>query len=100
MNAVEGRSDHVLLRVRVQPKASRNAIRTETDGRVRVSVTAAPVDGKANKAVCAYVAKSLGLRKSAVALASGGQARDKVLRVTDTTEQELVCKLSAIASSR
>lgn len=68
------------LTVRVTPKASRNAITVEGD-RLRVYVTTAPTDGKANAAVIKLLAKALGVAKSRLVLVQGATSRDKVFRV-------------------
>lgn len=81
--------DDVLLRVRVQPRASRNCIRREPDGRIRVALNAPPVEGKANKALCAFLAKQFGLSKSAVLLESGERSRDKTLRLRNARAAEV-----------
>ena len=78
--ALEVKADHLLLRVRVQPKASRDAVSVQ-EGRVRVALTAPPVDGAANKALCAFVAKQLSVAKRSVRVASGGKSREKTLRI-------------------
>lgn len=70
-----------LLNVRVTPKASRDRIAV-ADGVVRIYVTAAPENGKANKRVCALVAKALGVPKSAVEVVRGQVSREKLLRIT------------------
>jgi hypothetical protein len=71
------------LPIRVTPKASANRIRIEErEGekpRVRVDVTVAPEDGKANKQVLKLLAKELGLPKSALSIARGHSSRDKVI---------------------
>ena len=46
------------LRVRLQPRASRSEIVGERDGALVVRVTAPPVDGKANAALCALLARA------------------------------------------
>ncbi len=51
MPAIEQRGDDVLLRVRVQPKASRVRYLVEK-GEIKITVTAPPADGLANKMVC------------------------------------------------
>jgi uncharacterized protein len=77
------------LRVRVTPRARRSELDGERDGALVVRVTAPPVDGRANVAACALVAKALGLAKSRVTIARGAGSRDKVLRVEGMTEREL-----------
>jgi uncharacterized protein (TIGR00251 family) len=70
-----------LLEVRVIPRARRDGVEGERHGRLLVRTSAAPVDGKANAAVCALVAAHLGLRARDVEVVSGARSRDKVLRI-------------------
>jgi len=72
------------VRLVVTPKASRNRIdgvRREADGglALRVAVTAAPEDGKANAAVIKLLAKAWRLPKGAFSIRAGAAARRKVL---------------------
>src|SRR5436309_14267306 len=77
------RPDDGLLRVRVQPRASRAAIGTwREDGTLTVRVTAPPVEGRANAAVGALLATALGVPVSAVRVVHGEHGRDQLVRVT------------------
>ncbi|MBC9247271.1 DUF167 domain-containing protein [Paracoccus sp. 11-3] len=67
--------------VRVTPKAKRNQVAMAEGGILRVHVTAAPEDGKANAAVVKLLAKALGLAKSRLTLVRGATSRDKVFRI-------------------
>ena len=68
------------LDIRVQSRASRNAI--EIDGeRITVRVTAAPESGKANNAVVALLAKRLGVPKRIVQIVRGHKSRDKRISI-------------------
>ena len=58
----EAHAQGTILPVRAHPGARRNEIRGEHDGALRVSVTAAPEKGKANKAIIELLAEALGLR--------------------------------------
>jgi uncharacterized protein len=69
------------IAIRLQPRASRAAVVGERDGRIVVRVTAAPVDGRANAALCALIAKRAGVPRSRVRVVRGQTARDKVVRV-------------------
>lgn len=69
------------IAVRVTPKARRNDVVVAEDGTIRIYVTAAPEDGKANAAVTQMLAKSLGVAKSRLTLIRGATARDKVFRL-------------------
>ena len=72
--------DGAEIRLRVTPRARRNAIIVE-DGLIRVHVTAPPEDGKANAAVAKLLAKSLGVAKSRLTLLRGASSRDKLFRL-------------------
>jgi uncharacterized protein len=69
------------LSVRLQPRARRDEIVGERAGAVVIRVTAPPVDGKANAALCRLVAKAAGVPPSQVSVIRGHGARDKVVRV-------------------
>jgi uncharacterized protein (TIGR00251 family) len=73
-----------LLRVRVQARARRNEVVTEPDGRLRVRVMAAPVDGAANRAVIALLAEALRVAPSRLELVRGAASRDKVFRISSS----------------
>jgi uncharacterized protein (TIGR00251 family) len=77
------------LEVRVHPRANRNEISGEREGRLLVRVTAPPVDDRANRAVCRVIAKAAGVAKGQVVVAQGAGERDKVLAIEGLTEQEL-----------
>jgi uncharacterized protein (TIGR00251 family) len=69
------------LRIRLQPRARRNEVVGEREGAVLIRVTAPPVDGKANDALCRLVAKKAGVAPSRVSVLKGHTARDKTLDV-------------------
>jgi uncharacterized protein (TIGR00251 family) len=76
----------VTLRVRVQPRASRDRIVGVHDGALKVALTAPPVEGAANAALVKLLAKSLGIAKGDVELVRGDTSRDKVLRLLTTAD--------------
>jgi uncharacterized protein (TIGR00251 family) len=69
------------LRVRVQPRASRDALGGERDGALVVRLTAPPVEGAANEALARFLGKTLGVAPSAVRVLRGASGRDKVVSV-------------------
>ena len=71
----------VAFDVLVQPRASRAKVGPLHDGRLKVAVTAPPVDGEANAAVVELIAKTLGVAKSAVSVVAGASSRRKTIRV-------------------
>lgn len=78
-----------LISVRLQPRSSRDELCGERDGILIARVTAVPVDGKANAALCKLVARAAGVAPSRVSIARGQTARWKVLRVDGVSEAEL-----------
>jgi uncharacterized protein (TIGR00251 family) len=65
----------------VTPRASRAKLGPLHDGRLKVAVTAPPVDGEANAAVIELIAKALGIAKTAVSVIGGASSRKKTIRV-------------------
>jgi uncharacterized protein len=78
-----------LLRVRLQPRARRDEVVGERDGAVVIRVGAPPVDGRANAALCALVARAAGVAPSRVSVVRGHASRDKVVRVEGVEEAAL-----------
>ena len=80
------------LDIRVQPRASRNAV--EIDGeRITVRVTAVPESGKANDAVVALLAKRLGVPKRSVQIVRGHKSRDKRISIDGISSKESLSRL-------
>lgn len=80
------------IALKVTPGARKNEILGwEEDypqiGRVlRVKIAAPPVEGKANKEITSFIAKTLGLPKSAVELLHGSTGRIKLIQVPDEAD--------------
>lgn len=72
----------VILTVYVQPRSSRNKIAGLHGEALKICITSPPVDGKANAAVTAYLAKLFHLPKSAVTITRGKQSRTKRFTIT------------------
>ncbi len=75
--------------IRLQPRAKRNAIVDERGGVLRVSVAAAPVDGRANAALCKLIAKRAGVARGQVSVVRGERSREKVVQVEGVALEEL-----------
>ncbi|MEV8466129.1 DUF167 domain-containing protein [Fluviibacterium sp. DFM31] len=67
--------------VRVTPRASRARVEETAEG-LRVYVTVAPENGKANAAVRKLLAKHLGVAPGRLDLVRGAKSRDKLFRLT------------------
>lgn len=84
----------VLLQVRVQPRARVERVEGVQGERLRLRLTAPPVDGAANTACIALLAKTLGLSRAQVQLQSGMKSRDKLVHITGMTLPEVAAALA------
>ena len=78
---VTERDDSITFEVRVVPRASRSQVAGVHDGALRIALTSPPVDGEANAALVAFLAKSLGVPKRAVSIVRGETGRQKLISV-------------------
>jgi len=86
------------VKVRVQPRASRNQIVGFMGDTLRVRVTAPPEDGKANQAVIVLLAGSLDVAKSRVQIIRGHGSRDKLISVDGLSLDEIQRRLQNLRS--
>ena len=77
----EWRDGDLLLDVRVQPKASGERLGEVAAGRIKVYLTAPPVDGKANKALLKFMGRLFRTPPSTIEIVSGQSDRNKRLRI-------------------
>jgi len=67
------------ITLRVIPRAKQNKITTESDGTLRIHITAAPVDGAANTAVIKMLAEHFGVPKTQIKIVRGDTSRTKIV---------------------
>jgi uncharacterized protein (TIGR00251 family) len=82
-------SEPITIDVLVQPRASRAKIGPRHDGRIKIAVTAPPVDGEANAAVIELLAKSLGIGRSSIEVIAGASSRRKTVRISGVTAAQV-----------
>ena len=87
----------VTFAVRVQPRASRDAIAGVMDGALKVRLTAPPVEGRANEALIDFLSSILKTSKSAVRIRSGEQSRSKRVEIFGVTRQKIEALLQTEA---
>ena len=83
----------VRLRLRVQPRASREELAGLAGGAIRIRLTAPPVDGAANEALVRFLASRLEVSRSAVELVGGRSGRSKLVEVTGISLAEAARRL-------
>jgi uncharacterized protein (TIGR00251 family) len=86
---VQESEGEVRFAVRVQPRASRNAVEGVRNGALLVRVTAPPVDGEANEALVRLLAARLNVPNSAVRILSGKRGRTKRVAVRGVTAEQV-----------
>jgi uncharacterized protein (TIGR00251 family) len=89
MLAVRRDGERLLFTIRVTARASANAVAGERDGLLLVRVTAPALEGKANDAVVALLAKALGTPRGAVQVVRGATSRTKRISVPRNAEAAL-----------
>jgi uncharacterized protein len=87
MVAIRETDEGVSFLVKVHPRAKKNAITGEIGEALKVSLTAPPIEGKANQACIEFFAKLLNVPRSSVTIASGLSSRNKVIAIGGVTVQ-------------
>ena len=89
MFVIHERDGSVSFAVRIHPRAKKNAVTGEIGDVLKVSLTAPPVAGRANDACIEFFANLLKVPRSSVTIASGQTSRNKVIRVTALTAEQV-----------
>jgi len=84
----------VTFAVKIHPRAKKNAITGEIGDALKLSLTAPPVEGRANEACTEFFAKLLKVPGSSVTIASGQSSRRKLIRVTGLSADEIRRRLA------
>lgn len=93
MDVLRATDSGVVIRLRVQPRASRQGWVGLHGDRLRVRLTAPPVEDAANKALIRMVASTLGVKRGDVTLVAGQRARDKDVLVAGLSTDEVAARL-------
>ena len=84
----------VVLKVLLQPRASKNEVTGTQDGRLKLRLKAPPVDGEANKALIAYLAKFFDIKKVQIEITAGLSSRRKTVLIKNATLKALSEKIN------
>ena len=87
MNFIHPHPKGLVIKVFVQPRSSRNSIVGPHGDALKIKLTAPPVAGEANRLCIKFLAKSLGLPKTAVEIISGHSSRTKNVLVHTTSDK-------------
>jgi len=84
------KSGTLLLHLRIQPTASRSEIAGLHGQRLKIRLQSPPQDGKANRELIRFLSETLRIKKSSVDLIRGQTSRDKTVRITGISVDQLV----------
>ena len=94
MIEISERDGLVCFMVRVQPRASRDAVAGEVEGALKIRLTAPPVDDRANEALRWFLAAELKIGISAVRIAGGERGRTKRIEVQGVERGRILALLT------
>jgi uncharacterized protein len=86
--------------VKIHPRARKNAITGEVGDALKISLTAPPIEGRANDACIQFFADLLKLPRSSITIAAGQTSRNKQIHIAGVTAAEVERRLRSIGSSR
>lgn len=87
----------VLLKLHVQPKASKNRFAGIYNDAIKITITAPPVDGKANAAVIKFLASTLNLKKKDLEIKHGLQSRTKSVLIAGRSIKDIRSQILAVS---
>jgi uncharacterized protein (TIGR00251 family) len=88
----------ILIPLKVIPHASRDIIAGVLEEFLKVKVTKAPEEGRANRAVESLLASFLGIKKQQVSIVQGRRNKNKVARIVDISLREVLKKFKNFVS--
>jgi hypothetical protein len=99
LNFLRAQPGGTLLFVKLQPRASINAIGEPLGDELRIKVTAPPVDAAANEALIRLLADKLDCGRSRVELVRGHKSRHKTIKLYGFAPEEILRKFFGGTSS-
>ena len=94
LSPVYWQSDDLVLRLVIQPKASRDSLVGLHGDELKVAITAPPVDGQANTHLVKFLAKQFKVAKSQVSIEKGELGRHKQIKIIDP--QQIPTEVAAL----
>ena len=91
--AIRGHGDGVSLSLTITPRAGRDEVAGLSGGSLRVRIKASPVEGKANEALLAFLAKQLGVPRSALSIVAGVSSKRKIVHASGVSVETATARL-------
>lgn len=92
---IEETADGLYLRIRVQPRSSKNEVCGVQGIALKIKLTAPPIEGEANKKLIEFLSGFLDIKKSALTIDSGDKSKNKRIKINGLTKTEIEKALRA-----
>ena len=87
----------IKVKVKIVPGSSKNKIVGVYNNALKITITAPPVESKANKKCIAYLAKYFDIAKSRIEIISGKTSKNKLIKIYDISKKDFLEKLEKIS---
>ncbi len=81
------------LRFHIVPNAKQNQVMGEHGSAIKIKLRAPALEGKANAALCRFLAEALKISECRIVLERGHKSREKLIRIEGLSEEEVRCRL-------
>jgi len=89
--------NEIVVKVKIVPGSSQNKIVGVYNNALKITITAPPVEGKANKKCITYLAKYFDVAKSRIEIISGKTSKIKLIKIYDISKKDFLEKLEKIS---
>ena len=86
----------IVIKVKIIPGSSKNKIVGVYNDALKITITAPPIEGKANKKCITYLAKYFDVAKSKIEIISGRTSKNKLIKIYDISKKEFLNKIEKI----
>ncbi len=86
----------IIIKVKIVPGSSKNKIIGAYNDALKITITAPPIEGKANKKCITYLAKYFDVAKSKIEIISGRTSKNKLIKIYDISKKEFLDKIEKI----
>ena len=84
--------------VKLHPRAKKNAITGTLGDALKISLTAPPLEGRANHACIEFLADVLKLPRSSITIAAGQTSRNKLIRISGVSAADVEARLRRVVT--
>ncbi len=91
------RGNDIIIKVKIVSGSSKNKIIGVSNDALKITITAPPVEYKANKKCIAYLAKYFDVAKSKIEIISGQTSKNKLIKIYDISQKEFLDKIEKIS---